>query len=246
MTRVFGRTLCALALCLAAVSCQTASKSEPDGLLALPPGSEFLPMTFVAPIQVGRGNYPDLFAEDSTAVWVGSDVADLRQAKALEDGDPVSGTLAANAQRVTDNFLVFECDIASVFGDMSIAYDVVGFRGISVYLLTPDGRTVAPIQTVIGTPVREQQQQALKRYSRTNMIVFEKKDLVLGNSTIAPDAPAVRLVLQGYDSVFYFEWQASPTPNESWKPTRDEYVRAVKVGFKEFCEKTARLAHIFD
>ena len=246
MSRVPGRTLCALTLCLAAVSCQTTSKSDPDGLITPPPDLEFVPMTFVAPIQVGRGNYADLFAEDSTAVWVGSPVADLRQAKALEDGEPVTEALAANAQRVTDNFLVFECDIASVFGDMSIAYDVVGFRGISVYLLTPDGRTVAPVQTVIGSPVREQQEQALKRYSRTNTVVFEKKDLVLGNPTITPGSPAVRLVLQGYDSAFYFEWQASPTPNEGWKPTRDEYIRAVKVGFGEFCEKTARLAHIFD
>lgn len=244
MTRVRGRTLCALTLCLAAVCCQT--NKDPDGLVVLPPDAEFVPMTFVARIQAGRASYPDLFAPDSTAVWVGSDVAGLRQAKALEDGESVSETLAANAQRVTDNFLVFECDIASVFGDTSIAYDVVGFRGISVYLLTPDGRTVAPIQTAIGSPVREQQQQALKRYSRTNTIVFEKKDLVLGNPTITPDAPAVRLVFQGYDSAFYFEWQASPTPNEGWKPTRDEYVDAVKTGFNEFCQQTARLAHIFD
>lgn len=233
-------TLAVAAVC---TSCATTSPSSEEEVLPLL--LEFVPATFVAGLRVEGGTNPSLFSPDSYAIWVGSDVAALRQAKAQEDGAPVDPRLEATAQRINENFLIFECYTASVFGDMSIAYDAVGFRHVSVYLLTPDGRQVAPIQTVIGG-CHEQQQQALKKYSRTNLIVFRKRDLFEGAPTISSDAPAVRLVFEGYETVFYFEWVASLTPDEGWRATADEYARIAKVGFTEMYQNLAALAHVFD
>jgi len=232
------------ALAVWCVSCATTRPpSEEEG--PAPLLQEFVPATFVAGLRVEDGANPSLFSPDSYAIWVGSDVAALKQAQAQEDGAPVDPRLAATAERINENFLLFECYTASVFGDMSIAYDVVGFRQVSVYLLTPDGRQVAPIQTVIGS-CREQQQGALKKFSRTNILVFRKRDLWGNAPTISPDAPAVRLVFEGYETAFYFEWVASLMPEQGWRATADEYARIAKVGFAELYERLAALAHVFD
>jgi hypothetical protein len=49
-----------------------------------------------------------------------------RRAKAEKDGEKIDPKIDAAMKRLTDNYLILECHMVSVFPDMSIAYDVVG------------------------------------------------------------------------------------------------------------------------
>ncbi len=223
--------------------CQTASgpDAEAGGPLL---GVTFVPLTFVSPIHAGSG-YADLFSPESYAVWVGPDVAAMKQAAAAKAGESVLDSQAIAARQVTDAYHVFECHLASVFGDMSIAYDAVGLRNVRAYLTTPGGSRTEPVQVSIDENLLESPEGALKRYGRTCLLAFPKGDPVIGPA-IASDAPAVRLVLEGYGSTAYFEWPATPAPREGWIPTAEEYLKAVHLGFKDFSKRTAKFMHNFD
>lgn len=242
---LLGCYVCLAAICL--VSCQTARTPPADvELVPPPPPPEFTPTSFLSGLCFERGAYPELFSAESRALWVGSDISALRRSKAVENGEAVDPKLDAAAARIAEDYLIIEADIVSVFGDMSIAYDVVGFRGITAYLLTAEGGRVPPIQTVLGTSATEEQREALKLFRRTNLIVFPKRDLWRGTPTLGPDTPAVRLVLEGYDSVFYFPWTGSGPIPRPHALTMDEQRRALKTGFKQFYAKVLALAHTFD
>lgn len=235
-----------LLLAIAGLSCKT---SRTPGAAAAPESQppEFVPATYIVPIRVEAGDYPSLFSPDSYAVWAGPDVAALRRAKAVENGESIDPKLDAAVARINDNYLVFECHLYSAFSDMSIGYDAVGFRGITVFLETPDGRKINPIQAATGTSASEEQQQALKKFGRTNLLLFQKRDVWAGgDATVAPQTPAVRLVLQGYGSTFAFQWDSSAPPSTSWQATQEETVRVLKVGFNQFYGSLLEVMHIFD
>lgn len=236
---------CLLLVSMAGVSCRTASRAAKD-ITQPAPFTEFFPSTFVSAIHLEKGNYPDLYSPDSFAVWVGSDVNAIRRAKAVEGGFTIDPRLDSAAERIQENFLVFECHVSSLIADMSIGYDVVGFRGMSAYLLTGEGRKIEPIQTIIGTPLEEQQVEALKKYGRANVIVFRKKDLVTGAPTIAANAPGVRLVIEGRGCTFYFEWQAAITTKAQWVATSEEYLKLMKTDFIDSTARLMGLIHTFD
>jgi hypothetical protein len=231
-----------LASCLGLVSCQTGAGVEETALASLE--EEFLPATYVSNLRLDKGNYPDLFCPETYAVWLGSDVTALRRARADKQGQKVDPKSANAVTQFTANFLVFECHLASAFGDMSIAYDAVGLRGLSVYLATPDGRKITPTQVVVGTPVRETPQGALRKFERTDLLVFQKKDLWMKKPAVSPEAPSARVVFEGYGSTYSFEWPTSTLPAQPWIPNQDEYLKAVKVGFQETYEKLKELGHI--
>lgn len=244
------RYVCLL-LCVVGAACQTTGPTPPEPEEpTLPPPRGYQPMTYVSPIHWEEGEYSDLFSADSSAVWVDSDVAEMKYEKEVQEGEAPSQYLLAQARTITRNFFVFECHIESVFRDTSIAYDVVGFRGIDVHLETPDGKRVRPIQTIIGTPVEEEQRGALKLFRRTNVIVFPREDLWTGGDTVGIGIGSVRLVLTGHRSVFYFEWPELPQgPAEdgwSWKPSENERFQALKVSFSDLYGRLRRLAHTFD
>lgn len=239
----------AAALLALAVGCQTGrQKAVPEPETGAQPVS-FQPGAFLAPIRHEQGRYADLFSPSSYALWVGPEVMMFKQEMAKEAGETVDPRLAADADQITRDFLVLECHIESAFSDSSIAYDVVGFRGIdAVYLLLPDGRKIRPEQTVIGRGAEEDSKGALKVFRRTNLLVFPTRDLWSGGATLDPGAPSVRLVLDGYESRFYFEWPAAPgtVAPQRWAPTAEEAKQAIKLGFTQLYTGLRQLAHLFD
>jgi len=229
----------------AGLSCATRAPRE-EAAVPPPEAQEFQPATFVSALHHGMGDYPKLYAADSYGVWVGPDVAALKRQQALDAGEPVDAKLNAYAEDVSRDFLVFECHLFSAFADMSIGYEAVGLRGMTAYLLTPDGRTARPVQSLVGTALTEEQQGALKKFGRTNLLVFAKQDAGLDRAAAGAGAAAVRLVIEGYHTMFYFEWASSMPPSEPWQPTDMEYIQALKVGFRELYGKLAQFSHRFD
>lgn len=219
-------------------SCQT---TPPEPVPSEPQTSfEFRPANYHSRIHIGQGRYSNLYSVQSHAIWVGPDVAELKHQKAVEQGGTVEESLNATAKWVEENYIVIECHIESIFPDASVAYDVVGFRNVDVYLKTPSGLKIMPIQRILGTHADEEQRKALKLFRRTNIVVFPKRDIMVRTPNIDSDAPSVRLILEGFDAEFYFEWLALPPPPEPvseeprrWSPTKDEAIRAVKLGFSE-------------
>jgi hypothetical protein len=210
----------------------------------------YQPLSYVSPIHLEEGDYPDLFSAESTSVWVDGDVAEMKYENEAAKGEAPSARLVSQAQAISREYFVFECHIESMFRDTSIAYDVVGFRGIDLHLETPNGTKVKPIQTIIGTPVQEEQVGALKLFRRTNIVVFPRQDLWTGGDTVAAGSRSVRLVLSGHSCVFYFEWpELAPATMDSewsWKPSENETYQALKVSFSELYGRLRRLAHTFD
>ncbi len=243
MKRIAGVALI-LAVLLAPVSCRTRKPPEEGGLEVQP--AEFRPATILSRLHFEKGNYPHLFAPSSYALWVDETVTGLRREAAVTAGESIQPDIEAEAARIAQNYLIIECHMDSVFADMSIAYDVVGYRGLSVYLSTPDGRKIPPIQTLISTSAKEEQREALKLFGRTNLVVFPKRDLWLDRPLVTSLVAPVRLVLEGYNSTFYFEWPATPPTGTVAAPTHSEVKEVLKVGFREFHERVRQLAHIFD
>ena len=229
---------------LVLAACKTAP--IPDQAPATPLLSEFMPADYVTGIRLEKGRYPDLFAPDSYAIWLGPDVASMRRAATIKRGEVIDPKLEAASKHITEDFLVFECHVASAFSDMSIGYDLVGLRGVNVYLATPDGQRIAPVQTVIASSASEIPQEALKKFSRTNLIVFPKRDLWKKKGAVADNAVSVRLVLEAHGSTFCFEWPAAIEPATPWLPSKEEISKVLKTGFKETYGQLADLMHVFD
>lgn len=228
-----------------AVSCRTGKgPAEPeidDTGVAL----EFRPATRYSRIHAGSGRYPNLISPESFAVWVGPEIVALKRQKAEEDGEEIDAYLDAAAKHVGENYFVFECHIESVFPDASIAYDVVGLRAMDLYLLTPDGSRVSPIQRILGSHADEEQRMALKLFRRTNILVFPKHDILIGRPTVDHEATAVRLVVEGFNSDFYFEWRAEGGAATDTISVSEAY-QAAKIGFTELFSKLLTLTHILD
>jgi hypothetical protein len=131
---------------------------------------------------------------------------------------------------------------------MSVAYDAVGFRNVELTLMTPDGRRLRPVQTVLDTQLVEEQVGALKRFRRTNLVIFPRHDLWVGTPTVDPSYPAVRLALEGHSSKFYFEWLQGPQEQEGgfqW-PTKEQALFAARLGYTQLFERIRVLSHMLD
>jgi len=234
--------VCALVV-VAAASCKTAGRADLDtgAPAAAKPAAEFIPVSFIAPIQFAKGQYPELFAPTSQAVWSGPELMEYRKSLSRQSGEPVDPRLEKAAEAIHTQFLVYECTLVSAFADMSIGYDAVGLRGASVYLLTSDGRRINPIQTIPG-PVREQPKQALREYSRTMLLVFPKGDAQGG----IDNATAVQLVIEKVGSTYFFQWSSSVPPSESWLDKQRDKFETVKTGFAGFYGTIAQKLRMFD
>ncbi len=106
-----------------------------------------------------------------------------------------------------EQFLVFRVALESVFADMSIAYDAVGLRGIQVYALTALDEKIPPVQTIIGSELHEDQRGALRAFRRVSYLLFPKSAAQLHVPWTGTSLGVTRLVLEGYDTTFYFEWR---------------------------------------
>lgn len=195
----------------------------------------FEPMNTRSSLHLSDGRYPSLFSSASHAEWITPAAAQQRAAA----GRP--------AVPVSPSFIVIECDLQSSFSDTSIAYDVVGLRGIHAYLYTPDGRKIPAAQRVVGSDLDEQSVGALKSFGRTNMLVFPRDNLYVPVPSAGQMPASLRVVLEGYDSTFYFEW--FPQTPAATKPPRlqdRESTQAAKDAAKSAGQKTKRFLHNFD
>jgi hypothetical protein len=234
---------------LASASCRTATPPEPTD----PPRGqrEFRPATWVATAQFESGQYANLLGPDTYALWVGPQVTALKQSKAEELGDSIDEGLSGDVRTITANFIVIECHVESIFADMAIAYDLVGFRQADVYLEGPDGKKVRPLQTIIGTELEEEPRDALKRFARTNLVIFPRRDLWKDRPLVGQGLSEVRLVIEAHGSKFNFPWPEAPVYEmkyelQEWVPTEQEVRQAVKLGYRELYTSIRRLAHVFD
>lgn len=235
---------CLLLMVGALSSCATMreKKQEPGGELI-----PFEPMTPVASLRVERAAYPSLFSPQSYALWVGPEITLQRRAEAAAAGEEIPLEADAIAAMIDENFLVLECHIESLFEDMSISYDVVGFRGIRVYLQTHDGQQVAPVQILPGRELQEQMRGALRVFRRNNLVVFRKADLNLMVPVRQGRGEGPRLVLDGFNSVFYFEWPPDiPDKKRYQRLTVRETAGVAKMGYLEYYGRLADFAHRFD
>mgnify|MGYP000215210517 CR=1 FL=1 len=240
---LFALAGCAI-LILSLSACRTTRREGKTPEKAAVP-MEFQPAAYVAPIQLAHGRYTDIFSPDSYGVWLGSEVTAQREIQARSEGAPPDPKLAMAVNRLTQNFLVFECHLVSAFADTSIAYDAVGLRNIAVYLMTPAGGRCMPSQIVVGSSAREERQQALRQYSRTCLVLFAKRDLFSGVPAVAPQSTSVRLVLEGFGSMFVMEW---PTASEAvpFATAGPDTSKALRTRFKEMGDLAMRISHIFD
>ncbi len=202
-------------------ACKTTPKPDPTAATAPMIAQDFVPIAALSPLHLDSGRYPNLFAPGSYAVWVSDAVATTKLNIEKKSGTPISETLAADAELVAKNYYVVELDLDSAFPDSSIAYDVVGLRSVDVYLTLPDGTRVWPVQRVLGATARDQQEGALKRYGRTNIVVFPKTDVLSGTPTLPLGVTGLRLTLDGFNSIFHFEWAAAPSLSNQPVPPQE-------------------------
>ncbi|HOZ48616.1 MAG TPA: hypothetical protein PLO37_20020 [Candidatus Hydrogenedentes bacterium] len=226
------------------VSCAT--KKTPEEIEGERIAAEFRPGTPIAPLRFDRGHYPDLLAPTSFAVWVDEAVTEARRAAAAEQEDPVTPQMNTDLARVARDFVCIECYLDSAFADMSIAYDVVGCRGVSMYLSTPEDNKIAPVQVAIGTELKEEPRDALKLFGRKSLLVFPRRDLWLSTPLLDEGAPAMRLVVEGYDSAFYFEWAAAGPTEPVRVPAEPDVAKMLRTGLREFYNDVRRISHVFD
>ena len=237
------RVLPAISLCLLISACSTTPKpmDDPAGDFLALDATEFRPASSLSLLHLDVGRYPNLYSSGSYALWVDASVAQAKLQKDATDGISVLSSLANDAEYILENYIVFECHLESVFPDASIAYDVVGLRNIEVYLVKPDGTQVRPIQRILGSHADESQLGALKRFGRTNVFVFAKEDILAGTPAIQRDAEAVRMIVDGFNSNFYFQWnRAAPE-----QPPAPETEATGSLGFSALYSKLQVLARKF-
>lgn len=194
---------------LALSACQTKPKPEPVTTTVPVAVGDFVPVNAAVPLRMESGRYPNLFAPTSYAVWITNGVAAAKLNREQATGGEISPLLQADAATINANFYVIEVNLESAFPDASIAYDVVGMRAISAYLTLPDGTQVFPAQRVMATTAGENAEGALRRYGRTNLIVFPKVDVLSGMPTVPGGLAGISLTLDGFNSIFQFDWTAS-------------------------------------
>ncbi|MBI2423129.1 MAG: hypothetical protein HYV27_09895 [Candidatus Hydrogenedentes bacterium] len=262
--RTLGRAgISVLALGLIVLAgCQT-TKKDAAAKDTVSPGQviPFSPQLAVSRLYQDGGAYPTLFSSDSYALWVGPELTAARRAESVEAGETIDPEADTIAPIINENFLVIECHLVSYFEDMSIGYDVVGLRGISISLETPDGHRVYPAQSVVGTDLVEESNGALKIYRRTCLLIFPRGSLNLtvpmpgaapaksdGMMDSAPPPHGnVRVVLEGFDTRFFFEWfPGMPEVTPSSNPLKGVYAQKAKMKFNDFYGRLKTVAHKFD
>jgi hypothetical protein len=207
---------------------------------------QFKPAYYQSQVRLVEGRYGNLYAAESFALWVSPEVANAKWDQALAGGDTIEPLLKADAITVTQEFVIVECHLSSAFSDMSVAYDAVGLRGATAYLETPSGRKIQPLQQLFQGDLSEVPEGALRRFGRTIVLVFPKRDLWLRQPTLEAGAPSMKLVISGPQGRFAFEWPAVLPDAQPPKLTVPEAKAAVKVGFRDPYTNLRRLAHMFD
>lgn len=265
MTRKSAWKVAAGALmALLTAACQTKQPVEPTTPDPVRAGDPlvFHPATPLAPIQFEGGRYPILFGGGSHATWVepappaatapaapvkttaeGMD----KDAPAMLSERVVPAPVDAQTRSYAANFNVVTCDIESAFTDTALAYDAVGFRNVEVYLQSPDGQKISPVQRIIGADLDTESVGALKKYHRKNILLFPKQSFPVATPLEGAPAPGVRLVLEGYGSKFYFQWAAQTPADIGAPPLKDqEWVKKGEENYRKAHQKERAVLHKFD
>jgi hypothetical protein len=233
----------ALTLAVLLAGCQTTGQGEDEEIPRLEAGTviPFTPQAHTVPLNLVEGSYPSLFSGTSFATWV---TPAMGMAGEADDAAPVVDSATAS---MAQSFVVIECHLATTFADMSIAYDMVGMRGVNVYLEMPDGQQVQPSQIIVGSDLDESQRGALKAYGRTNTLLFPNRQ---GSITVTHELAqnrAVRLVLTGHDTTFAFAWQGVLPGTPPPPPLMQRQgVQRFRDGYKAFFDKMRGVSHTFD
>lgn len=252
--RAVPALLAALAL-LSFTGCKTTGTA--DGVDA-PPAAKvvFVPRIRRAVIQSGEGRYPNLFTTASYAVWGTEAVAAAPVAVPPAEGDPADAAMTdtldsvpvpADVEAARAGGIIIECHLESEFADRSIAYDAVGLRGMTIYLELPDGTQIQPAQKTLASDLVEVPVGALRRYGRKLTLYFSDSQLMVENPAANPKAPGVRLVVNGVESKFFFEWPATPDFLNVTEPRLDQKVTTTaKKNFRTTREVISRTSHTLD
>lgn len=239
-------SLCALLSLLPAAGCQRGRTDDPE-LDPTRTTIPFQPMNFLARVRAAEGPYPNLYAADSYALWVGPEVTAQRRADAEASGETLLPEADLIAPIIESRFVVIECHLISMFADMSIGYDVVGLRNVEVYLQNADGRRVDPVQVLVGGQLEESRQGAIRLFRRSCLVVFPRDALVVTVPVHPNIIPNTRLVLDAMDTRFYFEWMPILRAEDLGIPLRDRaWVQAGRLGYNQFFGALQRLSHTFD
>lgn len=235
-----GALVSALAVAILTLSaCQTRGPGEETDASASPPRVPFTPQQTRSPLYAQEGLYPNLFMGTSYAQWIrpGDEMA-------TTDGDNALDSTAASMSR---DYVVVKCYLESKFADMSIAYDVIGLRGLYVYLLLPDGTRVPPAQRILGQKLMEESRAALRVFGRANLLVFPRKPGALQVPAVNGAASEVRIVLEGYESKFYFAWSpVLPPVEQKVSLMKRPGVRRARAGLHRMHERFLETSHKFD
>lgn len=261
----------ALGLTLLAISalsgCQTTAKDS-DAAVAKPPRigtpMPFQPAQTTAFLQYGSGPYPTLYDGASSCTMlipappVAAPPAAPEPAPVPSDsnldaaaGDPEMVVTQVppppSAGALSDGSLVFQCKLKSTFEDTSIAYDAAGLRGIHAYLLLPDGTQVQPIETVLDPTLIDEAQGALRSYTRTVSMLFPRVPISMPTPEPGVPATGLRLVLEGFGAMFFFEWP--PVLPATVRPEpflKSDTYENVKKGYNKTRDWTRETVHTFD
>ena len=193
----------------------------------------FTPSSYIARPTLGVGSrYQNLLSPNSYVIWVTDEVAQLKLESETAEGT-VSGEseeVLKIAQALNERYLIMECHIESAFQDSSIAYDITSFRQAEVFLLDDAGNRCEPLQVIVGALERGRK-DALPIFTRVNILVFPKHDLLTGELLISPRTREFSLVIAGYNTTYFFSWNDLSRPARAAQIEREaQAIRAVGLG----------------
>ena len=172
----------------------------------------------------------------------------FKQDMAKEAGEATDSKMDADAQRIAQDFLVLECHVESSFSDASIAYDVVGFRGMGRGLSAPARRAQGTARAGGYRPPRRRGHQRRPQgipphqpacLSAPRSVVWWRnaRSRGPGGQTRARWVCVALLLRVAGDP-------RKRGPAKRWSPAMEDAKKAVIMGYKQFMDAVRRLAHL--
>jgi hypothetical protein len=162
---------------------------------------------------------------------------EVSRIKFAQDTDVMSVDVAgdsaelADARLINANFLVFELHLKSAFGDPSIANEFSRMDKAQLVLVDDTGQRIKPAGTVVSKAA-ETERGPLREFARTVIVVFPRYDIMTGNPTVRPGSEYMRVYLQGYDTVYMFEWVSAGLQDKG--TDRKQLSQVIHWGYSEF------------
>ncbi len=197
----------------------------------------FQPTSYLATPQIANdAQYKDLMASDSYMIWVSDEVSRIKFAQDI-DIMPVDvagdSTELADARLINASFLVFELHLKSAFGDSSIANEFTRMEQVQLVLTDDTGQRVMPAGTVVSKATKSER-GPLRKFARTVIVAFPRYDIITGNPTVRPGSEHIRVYLQGYDTVYMFEWVSAEQQEKDTRSHADQLAQVIHWGHSEF------------